>query len=75
MGGAAWYAFGTLIGESITRDTRSEGAWALRFAIGVWILFAFVIGAGYGGNLRAFILKPTNKDPVDDLKVSVAGNQ
>ncbi len=27
---ASWYAFGTLIGESITRDTRSEGAWGLR---------------------------------------------
>ncbi len=27
---SSWYAFGTLIGESITRDTRSEKAWALR---------------------------------------------
>ncbi len=27
---AAWYGFGTLLGESITRDTKSEGAWALR---------------------------------------------
>ena len=27
---AAWYVFGTLIGESITRDTRSERANALR---------------------------------------------
>lgn len=34
LSGASWYTFGTLIGESITRDTRSEGAWALRF--GEW---------------------------------------
>ncbi len=27
---SSWYAFGTLIGESITRDTKSEGAWGLR---------------------------------------------
>ncbi len=27
---AAWYVFGTLLGESITRDTRSERAWATR---------------------------------------------
>ncbi len=27
---STWYAFGTLIGESITRDTKSEGAWSLR---------------------------------------------
>ncbi len=30
MSGASWYTFGTLIGESITRDTKSEGAWGLR---------------------------------------------
>ncbi len=29
-GRAAWYGFGTVLGESITRDTKSEGAWALR---------------------------------------------
>ncbi len=27
-----WYAFGTLLGESITRDTRTQGAWGLRYA-------------------------------------------
>ncbi len=31
IGQASWYVFGTLIGESITRDTRSEGAWGLRY--------------------------------------------
>ena len=25
-----WYCYGTLIGESVTRDTDSEGAWSLR---------------------------------------------
>jgi len=25
-----WYVFSTLIGESITRDTKSSGAWSLR---------------------------------------------
>ena len=29
---AAWYAYGTLLGESITRDTNSQGARALRYA-------------------------------------------
>ena len=32
---SAWYVFGTLIGESITRDTRSERANALRY-LGIW---------------------------------------
>ncbi len=27
---SAWYAFGALLGESITRGTSSERAWALR---------------------------------------------
>ena len=78
---SSWYAFGTLIGESITRDTKSEGAWGLRsennsalmimtrkrvklsqlrLTIAVWILAAFLLTAGYGGNLRAFLLKPGN---------------
>jgi len=56
---ASWYAFGTLIGESITRDTKSEGSWALRILIGIWILTAFILSAGYGGNLRAFLLSPS----------------
>ncbi len=29
-GRAAWYGFKTLLGESTTRDAKSEGAWALR---------------------------------------------
>ncbi len=33
---AFWYAFGTLIGESITRDTRSERAWGLRLGSGCY---------------------------------------
>lgn len=28
---SAWYAFGTFIGESITRDTRSDAAPAMRY--------------------------------------------
>ena len=28
---AAWFAYGTLLGESITRDTNSQGAKALRY--------------------------------------------
>ncbi len=30
IGQATWYAFSTLIGESVTRDLKSESAWALR---------------------------------------------
>ncbi len=30
IGQAAWYCFGTLIGENITRDSKSDNAWALR---------------------------------------------
>ncbi len=29
--GSAWFIFGTGIGESITRSTRSGGAWGLRY--------------------------------------------
>ncbi len=30
FGQAAWYAFSTLIGESVTRVSKSDSAWALR---------------------------------------------
>ncbi len=32
-GNAAWYAFGTLLGESVARDAASESAWALRYTV------------------------------------------
>ncbi len=66
--GASWYTFGTLIGESITRDTHSEGAWGMRLCIGVWLLAAFLLTAGYGGNLRAFLMNPPLDDPIDSLE-------
>ena len=33
---AGWYCYGTVIGESITRDTKSEKAVSLRFVC--WII-------------------------------------
>ncbi len=67
LGQAAWYAFGTLIGESITRDTRSERAWALRSVVGGWLLFSFILTASYGGNLRAFFMTPKYTEPVENM--------
>ena len=34
---AGWYCYGTVIGESITRDTKSEKAVSLRFVC--WNIF------------------------------------
>ncbi len=87
---AAWYAFGTLVGESITRDTKSSGANSLRYQwstqvplrgpfhscerlnsrviLSVWILYAFLLTAGYGGSLRAFFLRPEYRDPIDTME-------
>ena len=28
-----WYCYGTFIGESVTRETSSGGAWAIRYVI------------------------------------------
>ncbi len=28
---AGWYCFGTLIGENVTKDSKSDNAWALRY--------------------------------------------
>jgi len=67
LGAASWYSFGTMIGESITRDTRSEGAWVLRSVVGGWIIAALILGAAYAGNLRAFFLTPSVDPPIDSM--------
>jgi len=72
-GASTWYSFGTLIGESITRDTKSDKAWALRIIVGCWIISAFILSAAYGGNLRAFFLTPSIEPPIDSM-AEVVGN-
>ncbi len=40
----------------------------------MWLLFAFLVTAGYGGNLRAFLMNPPLEDPIDTLqKVADSG--
>ena len=65
---SAWYAYGTFMGESITRDTKSEKATALRIAIGVWILYCLIISNSYGGSLKAFLTSPQRTNPIDTLE-------
>ena len=33
----------------------------------VWLLFAFLITSGYGGNLRAFLMNPILEPPINTL--------
>lgn len=62
-----WYVYGTLIGESITRDANSVGANAIRCVICIWILYCFVIGSAYSGSLKAFLTTPGYSSPIDTL--------
>ncbi len=39
-----------------------------RLFIGVWLWSAFLLTAGYGGNLRAFLMNPPLEDPIDSLQ-------
>lgn len=52
------YTFGTLIGESITRETRTSRANALRWIIAVWILYCVVLCASFAGNFKAYLTLP-----------------
>ncbi len=36
--------------------------------MGIWLLSVFVLSAGYGGSLRAFLTTPTYEDPINDLE-------
>lgn len=62
-----WYVYGTLIGESITRDANTVGAHATRCVVGIWILYCFVIGSAYSGSLKAFLTTPGYSSPIDSL--------
>lgn len=64
---SAWYVYGTLIGESITRDANTVGANAIRWVVGIWILYCFVIGASYSGSLKAFLTNPGYSSPINTL--------
>ena len=46
---------------------RTEGKVSrsvLRFLMGIWFLLAFIMGAGYGGNLKQFLINPGLSAPI-----------
>jgi hypothetical protein len=55
------------MGESMTRDTRSEKATALRFVIAVWIFYCLVMSSSYAGSLKAYMTTPGSTSPIDSL--------
>ncbi|XP_059088023.1 glutamate receptor ionotropic, NMDA 2D-like isoform X1 [Tigriopus californicus] len=63
-----WYAYGTLVGESITRDTRSQNAPALRFLIGTWVIFCMIATYSYGGSVKSFMTNPLFTQPIRTLE-------
>ena len=63
-----WYAYGTFVGESITRDTKSDKAGALRVAIIVWLMCSFIVATSYCGILRSFLITPIMNPPISTLE-------
>ena len=39
-----------------------------RMVMGTWILACFIITAGYGGTLRAFLTQPSYSKPIDNFQ-------
>ena len=52
----------SLIKEDVDPDDIIQ-----RCVICVWLLFAFLITSGYGGNLRAFLMNPILEPPINTL--------
>ncbi|XP_040565678.1 uncharacterized protein [Lepeophtheirus salmonis] len=65
---AFWYVYGTYIGESITRDTKSKNAFAVRCVIAVWLYYSFILLSAYGGELKAFLTNPRYTSPIETVK-------
>nr|XP_040569314.1 glutamate receptor ionotropic, delta-2-like [Lepeophtheirus salmonis] len=68
MKSSLWFSYGTFVGESVTRDTKSHDARALRWAIAVWFIYCFVMSAAYGGELKAYLTTPTFSNPINTLE-------
>ena len=64
---AFWYAYGTFIGEAVTRDTKSDKTYALRIAMYFWIPFCMLMAFGYCGTLRSFLITPKMNPPITTL--------
>ena len=67
----SWYCYGTLLGEAITRDTKSQSLPCLRVALASWILFSLIIGQSYTGNLKAYLSAPSFSKPIESVKVII----
>ncbi|CAB4063250.1 unnamed protein product [Lepeophtheirus salmonis] len=65
---AFWYVYGTYIGESITRDTKSKNAFAVRCVVAVWLYYSFILLSAYGGELKAFLTNPRYTSPIETVK-------
>ena len=53
---------------------RSEGRVhksVLRFLLGIWFLMAFIMGSGYGGNLKQFLINPGLSSPIGQYWTAV----
>ena len=68
MYNSLWFTYGTFIGEAITRDTKSEKAYALRFVIAIWLIYCLILSQSYAGSLKAFLTSPQRSEPIDTLE-------
>ncbi len=65
---SVWYVYGTFMGESITRDTKSDKAPIVRILIVVWIIYCFIMSQAYGGSLKSFLTSPMKSTSIETLK-------
>ncbi len=48
---------------------------SLRWVTGAWMLYAFIVTAGYSGSLRAFLMNPKMKEPIETMEDLVAQDE
>ncbi len=64
LGNCFNYIIGTLLGENVGAIWKIRGK-SLRLLLGIWICASLILGASFGGNLRAFLLKGTYEKPIN----------
>ena len=83
LGNSAWFTYGSFLGETVganfeqTTSMRYHWRWTTfgpfspsnkRLSLLSWLCYSFVVTASYGGELRAFLMRPMPGDPIETVR-------
>ncbi len=83
LGNSVWFTYGSFLGETVgkgfEKTTSMRYHWSLaifglfsplkeRLSLLAWLCYSFLITASYGGELRAFLMRPVPQEPIETAR-------